>query len=200
MSVTIYKGQVLTKNDLNVYILDTNGNYVDPFSITYTIYRLLGKYPSGKGKSEINKGRGCGCRGNDTIVHGPEWWEQGEWLEKTQGTHSPQYLNKGVDQTTSTSGYFRECGEEPILETMDSVPIPFGIGKYFAAWNMSHDLEIGQFRIHWNVRRFPDSTIYEENEEFRVINKKDTLIYSQLNGSSTNLPHLMFGNQNLCAG
>lgn len=141
MSVTIYKGKVLTKDDLNIYIQDSQGNYFSPFSITYTIYRVISD----------------------------KWYNQ-------------------------------ECGEEPILETIDTIPIPFGIGKFFAAWNMAHDLDIGKYRIKWHLRQFSDSPIYEEIEEFDVINKNDVLNYSQMNGSNGHLPHQQYGNQNLCAG
>lgn len=141
MSVTFYKGKNLTKNDLNVYLLD-NDQYFNPFSITYTIYKL----------------------------------------------------------TTNNNFFDKECGEEPILETIDSMPIPFGIGKYFAAWNMAHDLDIGKYRIHWNVRRYSDSPIYEEVEEFDVINRNDALNYAQMNGANGKLPHNEYGNENLCAG
>lgn len=141
MSVTIYKSKNLTKEDLNVYILEGNGTYFNPFSITYTIYR-----------------------------------------------------------TISDRFYNQECGEEPILETIDTVPIPFGIGMYFAAWNAFHDLDIGNYRIKWHVRRFSDSPIYEEIEEFKIINKVDTMNYSMMNGVNGKLPHNKYGNQNLCAG
>jgi hypothetical protein len=141
MSVTIYKGKVLTKDDLNIYIQDTQGNYFSPFSITHTIYRII-----------------------------------------------------------SDRFYNQECGEEPILETIDTIPIPFGIGKFFAAWNMAHDLEIGKYRIKWHLRQFSDSPIYEEIEEFDVINRTDKMNYAIMNGSNGNLPHNQYGNQNLCAG
>jgi len=142
MSVTLYKGKVLTKDDLNVYILDENGVYFNPFSITYTIYRVL-----------------------------------------------------------SDRFYNQECGEEPILETLDTIPIPFGIGMYFAAWDMAKDLEIGNYRIKWNVAKFQDSTIVEEIEEFKIINRVDAMNYSVMNGSAVgSLPHQKYGNNNICAG
>jgi len=191
MSATIYKGQVLTKNDLKVYILDTQSNYVDPFSITYTIYRIISG-TTGSGTSS----RRCNCGGNDTIVHGTTWWEQGKWLENTEGNQAPQRRNA---QSTGNAGYNWECGEEPVVETLNTVPIPFGIGKYFAAWRVANDLDIGSYRIHWHVRRFADSPIYEEIEEFNVLNKVDQLNYSALNGGSV-LPHELYGNQNSCAG
>jgi len=124
-------------------LLDNEGNYFNPFSITYTIYRII-----------------------------------------------------------SDKFYNQECGEEPVLESIDTVPIPFGVGKFFAAWKQSHDLEIGKYRIKWHIRRFSDSPIYEEIEEFDVINRIDKMNYSILNGSTSNgkLPHQLFGNNNLCAG
>jgi hypothetical protein len=141
MSVTIYKGKILTKDDLNIFIMDGNGNYFSPFSITYTIYRII-----------------------------------------------------------SDRFYNQECGEEPVLETIDTIPLPFGIGKFFAAWNMAKDLDVGKYRIKWHVRRFSDSPIYEEIEEFDVINRVDSMNYSMMNGSNGNLPHEQYGNQNQCAG
>jgi len=144
MSVTIYKGKVLTKEDLDIFILDENGNYFNPFSITYTIYKVL----------------------------------------------------------TSTSFYNQECGEEPILETIDTNPIIFGTGKFFAAWNQAKDLTIGKYRIKWHIRQFQDSPTVEEIEEFDVIYKMDKMNYALLNGSSNTkkLPDQLYGNKNLCAG
>jgi hypothetical protein len=129
---------------LNVFIQDGNGNYINPFSITYTIYKVI-----------------------------------------------------------SDRFYNQECGEEPLLETEDSVPLPFGVGKFFAAWNTASDLEIGKYRIKWDIRRYSDSPILEEVEEFEVINRVDQMNYSVLNsgsGSSSNLPDQQYGNSNLCAG
>jgi len=111
MSVTVQlREDPLTKEDLNVYVFDTEGNYVNPFSITYTIYRVI-----------------------------------------------------------SDKFYNQECGEEPIKETIDSPGIPFGIGQFFAPWKMPNDLEIGPYRIHWNIKRFPDCPTQEEVEEFEII-------------------------------
>jgi hypothetical protein len=111
MSTTIMVSEdPLTKNDLDIYILDTQGNYINPFMITYTIYRVI-----------------------------------------------------------SDRFYNQECGEEPILETIDSPGIPFGIGMFFAAWKQPIDLTIGPYRIHWNVKRFVDCPIQEEIEEFEII-------------------------------
>jgi len=142
MSVTLYRSQVLTKKDLNVYLLDEAGHYFDPFSITYTVYKVI-----------------------------------------------------------SDRFYNQECGEEPLLETIDTIPIPFGIGKYFAAWKQAKDLEIGRYRIKWQVRRYSDSPIFQEIEEFDIINKVDQLTYSCMNGGATGpLPHDQFGNENVCAG
>jgi hypothetical protein len=143
MSVTIYRGKVLTKEDLNIYIQDENSVYFSPFSITYTIYKVI-----------------------------------------------------------SDRFYNQECGEEPIVETLETIPIPFGIGKFFAAWNMAKDLNIGKYRIKWHLRRYSDSPIYEEIEEFDVINRTDKMNYSVINGGMTGskLPDQMYGNNNLCAG
>jgi uncharacterized protein involved in high-affinity Fe2+ transport len=141
MSKTIYRGQVLTKDDLNIFIKDENGTFFNPFSITYTIYKVL----------------------------------------------SVQFKNQ-------------ECGEEPVLETIDTMPIIFGIGKFFSAWNQAKDLGIGSYRIKWHIRRYSDSPIMEEIEDFDVVNKIDPMMYSYINGGTGILPHKAFGNQNLCAG
>jgi len=144
MSVTIYKGKVLTKGDLRIYIQDEEGQFMSPFSITYTIYRVL----------------------------------------------SDQFMNQ-------------ECGEEPVLEAIDLLPLPFGIGKFFAAWDMASDLEIGKYRIKWHIARFSDSPILEVIEDFDVIVRIDQLNYSTLNSQSRTgilLPHEQYGNNNKCAG
>jgi hypothetical protein len=138
---TIYRSQVLTKEDLNIFIRDENGDLFNPFSITYTIYRVL----------------------------------------------SNQFRNQ-------------ECGEEPVLETVDTMPIIFGIGKYFAAWNQATDLEVGAYRIKWHIRRYSDSPIREEVEDFDVVNRIDPMVYSNINQGVGILPHRAHGNQNLCAG
>jgi hypothetical protein len=142
MSVVLYKSQVLTKDDLNVFIYDNDGNLYNPFSITYTIYHII-----------------------------------------------------------SDRFYNHECGEEPLVETIDTTAIPFGIGKYFAAWSMTTDLEIGKYRIKWQMRQFEDSTIYQEIEEFDVIERVNKINYSIMNSDGTAvLPHKTLGNTNLCAG
>jgi hypothetical protein len=100
--------------------------------------------------------------------------------------------------------YNQEDGEQPILETIDCIPIPFGLGKFFAPWKMSHDTLVGEYRIKWHVRKYSDSPIIQEVEEFQIITKKDVLNFSQMNGGPTSnskkLPNDMFGNQNLSAG
>jgi hypothetical protein len=142
MSVVVYKSQVLTKDDLNIFLYDSNGAFFNPFSIVYTIYHVI-----------------------------------------------------------SDPFYNQECAEEPLVETLQTTPIPFGIGKYFAAWSMPHDLEIGKYRIKWEVRQFPDSPIYQEIEEFDVINKTDKINYSIINQKGiVPLPHTTIGNENICAG
>lgn len=138
---TIYRGNILTKDDLKIFIQDENGQYFNPFSITYTIYRVT----------------------------------------------SDQFKNQ-------------ECGEEPILETIDTIPIPFGIGKFFAAWNAAKDLVVGKYRIKWNIRRYSDSPTLEEVQEFDMVNRVDQMNYSILNGNTSRLPDQIFGNKNLCAG
>lgn len=142
MSATIYRGKVLTKDDLNIFIQDASGNYINPFYISYTIYTVL--------SNQFNP---------------------------------------------------HDCGEEPILETINLTPLPFGIGKFFAAWNQAHDLEIGKYRIKWNVARFSDSPLVEEVEDFDVVNSIDMMNYSVLNNASgTQLPHKKYGNSQMCAG
>ncbi|MDD5649615.1 MAG: hypothetical protein PHF86_04245 [Candidatus Nanoarchaeia archaeon] len=142
MPVVIYKGQNLTKDDLNIFIQDQDGVYFNPFSITYTIYRVI----------------------------------------------SDQFRNQ-------------ECGEEPILETIDLLPLPFGIGKFFAAWEQAHDLGVGSYRIKWNIARFSDSSLTEYIEDFEIVNRIDRMNYSAVNdGSGGKLPHQQWGNSTLCAG
>lgn len=120
MSVTLIKGQVLTKDDLNIYLQDGDGNYVNPYAITYTIFRV-----------------------------------------------------------TSRNWYNQQCAEESILETINSVPIPFGIGKFFAPWVMPKDITIGPYRIKWSIRQYTDSPAFDEVEEFDVI-IRDPVTQAQL--------------------
>lgn len=142
MSATIYKDQILSKDDLKIFIQDKDGNYINPFSITYTIYRVL----------------------------------------------SDRFRNQ-------------ECGEEPVKEAIDTMPLPFGIGKFFAAWNQAKDLGIGKYRIKWNIARYSDSPLVEEIEEFEIVNRIDLMNYSMLNGNvGSALPHQMYGNNTTCAG
>jgi hypothetical protein len=143
MSVTLYLSQVLTKDDLNIFLYDNNGNLFNPFAITYTIYRII----------------------------------------------------------LPTPFYNQECAEEPLLETLDTTAIPFGLGQYFAAWSMPIDITIGKYRIKWSIRQFADSPIYQEIEEFDIINKADKLNYSAMNQNGNQiLPAQAYGNENLCAG
>lgn len=133
--VTLYREQELTKDDLNVYILDSQTQqYFSPAWITWSIYR--------------------------------------------------------VHRTPSS------CCEELLLETLNSVPITFGIGKFFAAWNMPSDIEIGAYRIKWNVKKYSDSVIVEEPEEFEIVSAVDkqaqACIAGTNNGVSTNLPHILY--------
>ena len=124
--VTLYRGQdPLTKNDLDVYILDENGNLFDPYSITYTIYRSI--------SNSFNLG----------------------------------------------------CSEEILLETLNSVPIPFGIGKYFAPWQMPKDISIGNYRIKWDVKKFIDSPIISEVEEFNIILPVDKIAQAMITGGES---------------
>ena len=135
MAVVLFRGQVLTKDDLNIFITD-NGNPISPASITYTIWR------------------------------------------------------------SSRTFYNKRCiGEEPILETINSIACPFGIGKFFAPWVMPKDIEIGGgYRIKWNFRKTFDSPIIEEPEEFCIIVDSclSTDANGYVNGGVGNLPHNRF--------
>jgi hypothetical protein len=142
MSVIIYKGQRLTKDDLKIFVQDQDGNYFNPFSILYTIYRVI----------------------------------------------SDAFGNQ-------------ESNEEPVEETIDLTPIPFGIGKFFASWEQEHDLAIGTYRIKWNIARFSDSPQVEFVEEFEIVNRIDAMNYSAVNdGAGGKLPHQKWGNCTLFAG
>ena len=134
MAVTLKKGQLLTKDDLNIYILDADTNqYFSPFFISYSIYKI-----------NINA---------------------------------------------------EKCCEEAIYETLESIPVPFGIGKFFAPWKMPFDIEIGSYRIKWNIKKFYDSSIFEECEEFEIITPvskyRQACCLESKSGSSgySNLPH-----------
>jgi hypothetical protein len=136
MAVTLWRGQdPLTKNDLNVYVLDEQGNYFNPFRITYTIYRVI----------------------------------------------SDRFNNQ-------------ECGEEPFSETIDSPGIPFGFGQFFAPWKMPTTVENGPYRIHWNIKQYPDSPILEAIEQFEIISKANTMNDVMGNSSRTGpFPHQSYG-------
>lgn len=86
------------------------------------------------------------------------------------------------------------CSEELLLETLNSVPIPFGIGQFFAPWQMPKDIGIGKYRIKWDVKRFSDSPIQSEAEEFQIILKVDKIKQAMLNGGSslTDFPNNQF--------
>lgn len=139
MSVTLIREQELTKDNLNIYITDINGNFYSPYRITYTIYRVI-----------------------------------------------------------SDRFYNQECGEEPINETIDSVPLPFGIGKFFAPWIMPKDIILGKYRIKWNIKQYQDSPYFEEAEEFDIIGPGygpdvcRTSNGASLNGGTPPLPHEQF--------
>ena len=59
--------------------------------------------------------------------------------------------------------------DEPIKETINTIPIPFGIGKFFAAWTMPKDTTIGSYKIQWNIKRYSDSPIIQESQEFDIV-------------------------------
>lgn len=127
MAVTLVRGEPLTRDDLNIYVYEptTPPTYVNPFRITYTIYRVI-----------------------------------------------------------SDRFYNQECGEEPINETIDSVPLPFGTGKYYAPWVMPRDISVGRYRIKWNIKRYSDSPYFEEAEEFQII--KPAMTRAEACGSNGN--------------
>lgn len=142
MSATIYSGKILSKDDLKIFVQDQNNLYFNPFSITYSIYRVL----------------------------------------------FDNYTNVVV-------------GDEPVLEAVDCVPIPFGIGKFFAAWDKAKDLSIGQYKIKWNIAKFSDSPVTQYVENFEVINRVDIMNLSALIGNDgKSLPHQLYGNPNTFAG
>lgn len=71
------------------------------------------------------------------------------------------------------------CGEEPLLETIDSIPLPFGIGQYFAPWQMSTELPIGPYRIKWNIKKYQDSPYWQEEEEFEIVSPSSLCVDEQ---------------------
>ena len=97
-----------------------------------------------------------------------------------------------------------QLDEEPILETINSIPITFGIGKYYAAWNMPSDIEIGDFRIKWMIQKYVDSQKFMEEEEFQLLIKPDKIIQARLmqqygkGNDIFTLPHTQFDGG--CAG
>ena len=125
--VSLIREQILTKDDLKVFVQDGNGNLINPFSITYSIYHIISHY----------------------------------------------------------SFYNQSCGEELILETLNSVPIPFGIGKFFAPWVMPKDIELGHYRIKWVAQQYADSPMVEEPMEFEIISKVDATAQALLAGGAS---------------
>lgn len=106
---------------------------------------------------------------------------------------SPAWITYTIYRVISDRFYNQECGEEPILETINSVPLPFGIGKFYAAWQMPHDISVGTFRIKWNFKEFPDSRIQEEVQEFNIVQKATTRAEACASASGSSLlPHNMF--------
>jgi hypothetical protein len=111
---TLFKGQELDKNDLFIYVKDSDGNFFSPFSITYTIYQKAAQF----------SGQQC-------------------------------------------------ITVEPIKETIDSPPIPFGLGKFFAAWEMSKDTTIGNYIIKWNIAQYYDSPLVQYSQEFQIVTQNN---------------------------
>lgn len=199
---TIYKGQILTKNDLKVFILDENGNYINPFSITYTIYRCKTFSQNNNLNRTTNYWDDVWRTQYMKYLNAPPSlaFPPGDFPLSPGQTTPPTRRCPGhaIDPSNKTSN--QECGEEPVLETIDSQPIVFGIGKFFAAWKIANDLDIGNYRIKWHIRRLTDSPIYEEIQEFNVINRIDQYNYSLMNGANGRLPNDEYGNENLWAG
>ncbi len=140
--VTLYKGQLLNKTHLNVYISDSNSVLVNPLFITYTIYTRT--------KSMV-----------------------------------PEY----------TRTY--RVDEEPINETIDSTPLPFGIGQYYAPWVMPDDTRLGYYRIKWVIQLNINSQKVEQIENFEILQRVDPLLKSIVTGMDSqnnivNLPHEHF--------
>jgi len=140
--VTLYKGQLLNKTHLNVFIFNSSGNPVNPLFLSYTIYTRT--------KSMV-----------------------------------PEY----------TRTY--RVDEEPISETIDSTPIPFGIGQYYAPWIMPADIKLGYYRIKWVVQLNITSQKVEQIENFEILTRVDPILAATINNSSAennviNLPHEHF--------
>ena len=140
--VTLYRGQLLNKNHLNVFISDSGGNPTNPLFISYTIYTRT--------KSNV-----------------PEF----------------------------TKTY--RIDEEPISETIDSTPLPFGIGQYYAPWVMPDDTRLGYYRIKWVVQLNETSQKIEQAEEFEILQRVDPIIAAAVAAATeennlTNLPHVHF--------
>jgi hypothetical protein len=131
----VYKGQELTKDILNIFITDDNCNYINPFSITYTIFQRLQNFAIEQVKRKMNV---YNIIGDASFV---------------------------VQQVNSVAI------EMPIKETIGSVPVPYGVGKFYAAWIMPFDIEIGPYRIHWYTQKYSDSPILESIEEFNIVAK-----------------------------
>jgi len=99
---------------------------------------------------------------------------------------SPYSITYTIYRLSSTCSEKVFDNEEPLVETIDSIPIPFGIGKYFAPWEMSTDLGIGNYRIKWNFREAPDKGIKQEAEEFTIVSRS---CLSTDASSGGNFPH-----------
>lgn len=81
----------------------------------------------------------------------------------------PFRITYTIYKVISDRFYNQECGEEELRETVESIPLPFGKGKYFAPWVMPNDIELGRYRIKWNIKLYPDSGYFTEEEEFDIV-------------------------------
>lgn len=135
MSVVLMLGQELTKNDLKIFITDDQNNYLNPYRIMYTIYRVI----------------------------------------------SDKFNNQ-------------ECAEEPILETINSPGVPFGIGKFFAAWVMPTDTNTGPYRIKWDISKNIDTPSLQKVQEFEIVIR--SFLEADAKGTSGRngpYPHVIYG-------
>ena len=94
----------------------------------------------------------------------------------------PFRITYTVYRVTSDKFHNQLCGEEAILETVDSVPLPFGVGKFFAPWVMPRDIELGSYRIKWNIKNYYDTPYWQEEQEFEII--VPSSLCSDVNGDS----------------
>jgi len=81
----------------------------------------------------------------------------------------PFRITYTIYRVISDRFYNQHCGEEALRETVNSVPLPFGMGEYFAPWVMPKDIQLGPYRIKWQIKKYVDSPWWEEAEEFEIV-------------------------------